>query len=130
VHNRKYWTHVPYLGLGPSAHSFDGRRRFWNARELPEWSRRVAAGEDPTAGEESIGPRERALESLMLGLRTREGVDLAALDEALGRDIRGRNGSRLARLAEEGLVVLEGTRLRPTAAGLAVADGLAAGLEV
>ena len=36
-HNQKYWNHTPYLGLGPSAHSFDGRRRWWNERQLRAW---------------------------------------------------------------------------------------------
>ncbi len=37
-HNRKYWDHTPYLGLGPSAHSFVGRRRWWNQRKLRLWT--------------------------------------------------------------------------------------------
>jgi oxygen-independent coproporphyrinogen-3 oxidase len=40
-HNRKYWEHAPYLGLGPSAHSFDGRRRWWNVRSVEEYMRRL-----------------------------------------------------------------------------------------
>jgi oxygen-independent coproporphyrinogen-3 oxidase len=130
AHNRKYWSHVPYLGLGPSAHSFDGERRRWNLRSLRAWSERLEAGADPAEGEETIGPRERALETLMLGLRTTEGVDLVRLGELLGGDVRQRNAARLEQLVEAGLVRLDGPSLKPTTAGLAVADGLAAALEL
>jgi oxygen-independent coproporphyrinogen-3 oxidase len=129
-HNQKYWSHVPYLGLGPSAHSFDGGRRRWNLRGLGEWSERVAAGADPTEASEAIGPRERSLEALMLGLRTSDGVDLAAIGHELGADLLRLNGAHLKRLVAERLVVLEGSRLRPTRSGLAVADALVAGLEI
>jgi oxygen-independent coproporphyrinogen-3 oxidase len=124
-HNAKYWLHVPYLGLGPSAHSFDGRRRFWNHRKLGPWTAALAAGAMPVAGEEPIGPAERALEHLLLGLRTRDGVDLALL-RGLGLDLAAH--PLLPRLLDEGLLRRQADRLVPTLAGWAVADGLAAAL--
>ncbi len=124
-HNRKYWSHAPYLGLGPSAHSFDGRRRWWNHRKVGPWETALAAGAPPVEGEETLGSRELALEHLMLGLRTREGVDLARLRE-LGVDLRARNSPLLDRLADEELLRVEHDRLVPTLGGWAVADGLAA----
>ena len=56
-HNMKYWCHLPYLGLGPSAHSFDGARRWWNHlrhRDLPGHTRRgrASGGGERTAHEE------------------------------------------------------------------------------
>lgn len=125
-HNRKYWEHAPYLGLGPSAHSFDGRRRWWNERELAGWEERVAAGERPVAGSEELGPEMLALESLLLGLRTVEGVDLAALRLRYGVDLAEGNAALLTCLTADGLLTSVGERLVPTRAGLAVADGLAA----
>jgi len=128
-HNRKYWSHAPYLGLGPSAHSFDGARRWWNHRKLGPWETALTAGERPIAGEERLGPRELALEHLMLGLRTREGVDLARLRE-LGFDVAAANAPLLERLAADGLLSHDGDRLVPTLAGWAVADGLAAAFDL
>lgn len=130
AHNRKYWRHAPYLGLGPSAHSFDGRRRWWNERDPAAWERRVGAGERPVAGEEELSDRELALEALMLGLRTREGIDLEGFRERFGVDLVAANEALVERLAADGLVTLEGGRLAPTLGGFAVADGLAAGFEV
>jgi oxygen-independent coproporphyrinogen-3 oxidase len=124
-HNGKYWCHAPYLGLGPSAHSFDGTRRWWNHRKLGPWTAALAAGAAPVAGEEPIGPAERALEHLLLGLRTCDGVDLALL-RGLGLDLAAH--PLLPRLLDDGLVRRQGDRLVPTLAGWAVADGLAAAL--
>lgn len=129
-HNVKYWDHTPYLGLGPSAHSFDGVRRFWNERRLGDWEARIGRGERPVAGEETLGARELALEALMLGLRTVSGLDLDRFRERYGVDLEATNGALLARLAEEGLLVPAGRRLAPTLAGLAVADGLASGFDL
>jgi oxygen-independent coproporphyrinogen-3 oxidase len=130
-HNRKYWDGSPYLGLGPSAHSFDGdRRRWWNERRLAPWRRRLERGEKPIAGAETLTPAERALETLMLGLRTTSGVDLGALARRTGLDLTAADRDRIARLETAGLVTYDGSRLAPTAAGLAVADALAAGFEL
>ncbi len=133
-HNRKYWDHTPYLGLGPSAHSFDGRRRWWNVREEGAWRGRVLAGERPVAGEEVLGREELALEASMLGLRTARGVDLDAFRERFGVDLVARNRGRVEALVAEGLVVVEREEgrewLRPTLRGFAVADGLPVGFEV
>ncbi|HTL94410.1 MAG TPA: radical SAM family heme chaperone HemW [Gemmatimonadaceae bacterium] len=76
-HNSSYWQHVAYDGFGPSAHSFDTRRRQWNARELAEWSRRLAEGGDPCAGDEVLTQENFDTERIYLGLRTSDGVDSA-----------------------------------------------------
>jgi putative oxygen-independent coproporphyrinogen III oxidase len=119
-HNQKYWRHRPYLGLGPSAHSFDGTDRFWNERDFGAWAERLARDESPEAGRERLGPNELALERLMLGLRTLDGVDLGALDP----DFLDRNRATLERQVAAGLLTLDADKLCPTRAGLAVADGL------
>lgn len=130
AHNRKYWDHTPYLGLGPSAHSFDGRRRWWNERDLGAWEGRVRAGEWPVAGVEGLGTEELALETVMLGLRTADGVDLARFRERFGVDLVARNRELVEALAADNLVEVAEGRLRPTLRGFAVADGLPAGFEV
>lgn len=130
AHNRKYWDHTPYLGLGPSAHSFDGRRRWWNERDLGAWEGRLRSGERPVAGEEELGAGELALEALMLGLRTAEGVDLARFRERFGVDPVERNRELVEALAADGLVEVAEGRLRPTLRGFAVADALPAGFSV
>ena len=80
-HNSAYWAAVPYVGLGPSAHEFDGTVRRWNARAWSEWSRRLAAAEDPVDGSELLTDENRIAEAVYLGLRSDAGLTLDA-DEA------------------------------------------------
>ncbi len=133
-HNQKYWDHTPYLGLGPSAHSFApagaGGRRWWNERGLGAYEARVAAGERPVAGEEDLAAADLALEALMLRLRTTAGIDLAAFRARYGIDLAAANGRWIERLVEEGHLRADGRRLIPTPRGLAVADSLARGFEL
>jgi oxygen-independent coproporphyrinogen-3 oxidase len=75
-HNSSYWSGVPYLGLGPSAHGFDGAERRWNASAYAEWLRRVGLGVDPVEGRELLGPAEHAAEQVYLGLRTSDGLTI------------------------------------------------------
>jgi len=129
-HNRKYWDHTPYLGLGPSAHSFAESRRWWNERRLGPYEARVAAGERPIAGEEKLTPAELALEAVMLGLRTVEGIDLAAFAERYGVDLAATNGPWIDGLVAERYLLAAAGRLIPTPRGLAIADSLARGFEL
>jgi oxygen-independent coproporphyrinogen-3 oxidase len=140
-HNRKYWDHTPYLGLGPSAHSLAATdasspaRRWWNERGTPQWEKRVAAGERPIEAEELLSAKELAEEALLLGLRTTAGIDLDALKARYGLDLPAANEEVIARLVDEGRIVMRtdphgARRLVPTLAGLAVADGLAAAFDL
>ncbi|HEX4574323.1 MAG TPA: radical SAM family heme chaperone HemW [Gemmatimonadales bacterium] len=73
-HNSVYWSGRPYVGLGPAAHSFDGRARRWN---LPAWEayrRALALGRSPVASEEVLTPSERELERVYCALRTDAGL--------------------------------------------------------
>lgn len=129
-HNRKYWRHVPYLGLGPSAHSFDGADRWWNERSTPRWERALRSGEAPEAGRETLTREDLALETLMLTLRTREGIDLQQFERRFGYSLDGLNRDLIDRSVDSGLLQLEDSHLRPTHDGLAVADGLAAEFQL
>jgi putative oxygen-independent coproporphyrinogen III oxidase len=122
-HNRKYWDHTPYLGVGPSAHSFSGNRRWWNERKIKPYEARIAAGARPVAGGEELTAEDLALEALMLGLRTAEGIDLERFRRRYGVDL-----GMPERL--EGLLKVEDGRLVPTLEGWAVADTLARSFEI
>jgi oxygen-independent coproporphyrinogen-3 oxidase len=124
-HNQKYWYHVPYLGLGVSAHSFDGRRRWWNRRSLDDWYRAVEAGELPRAEIETLDDRSLALEILMLGLRTREGIDLDRFARRFDHDLLKASAGPLERLEARGLARLAGGRLALTLAGRAITESIA-----
>ncbi|HKH45033.1 MAG TPA: radical SAM family heme chaperone HemW [Thermoanaerobaculia bacterium] len=129
-HNRKYWNHTPYLGVGPSAHSFSGRRRWWNERKIKPYQARIDAAERPIAGSEDLTAGDLAVEALMLGFRTIEGIDLARFWDRYGIDLAERNARLIERLERDGLLRVDGSRLLPTLAGWAVADSLARDFEV
>jgi putative oxygen-independent coproporphyrinogen III oxidase len=122
-HNRKYWDHTPYLGLGPSAHSFSNNRRWWNERKIGPYETRIDAGERPVSGSEELTSEDLALEALMLGLRTAEGIDLERFRRCYGVDL-------VMPERMEGLLNVEDGRLVPTLEGWAVADTLARGFEI
>jgi oxygen-independent coproporphyrinogen-3 oxidase len=79
-HNSAYWRRVPYLGLGPSAHSFDGRTRRWNIAAFAAWETALAAGADPAGGDELLTDEQHAAERLYLSLRTDAGAWLSGAD--------------------------------------------------
>ena len=116
-HNSAYWTGVPYAGVGPSAHSYDGAARRWNVAAYSAWSQRLAAGHAVTGGEEILTAENRDAEKVYLGLRTRRGLDIDATE----LDVVGR-------WAEAGWAELEGNRLRLTPTGWLRLDSLAADL--
>ena len=129
-HNSKYWRHVPYLGLGPAAHSFDGRRRWWNVRSIEGYIKKLAAVPDeapiawsektmPVEGFELLSDDQLRTEALMLGLRTRRGI---ALEQVLSFP---HASATLQRLQADGLLIVSGNRVTPTTHGLLVADSLA-----
>ncbi len=124
-HNKKYWNHTPYLGLGPAAHSFDGRGRWWNTRSVDAYVGELAAGRPPVAASELLTPDQLRMEALFLGFRTKRGVDLGDFKRRFGCDLVKEKRKILKTLAEEGLVEIRDGFLRPTRAGMAVADSLA-----
>lgn len=73
-HNSAYWQGVPYLGLGPSAHGFDGTQRRWNTEAYALWERQLAQGVDPVGGSETLSNENRVAETVYLGLRTTDGL--------------------------------------------------------
>ncbi|MCU0614510.1 MAG: coproporphyrinogen III oxidase family protein, partial [Desulfobacterales bacterium] len=75
-HNIKYWQHVPYLGLGPAAHSFLENKRWWNVASVKNYLEKLSQGKMPVESEEFLTPDQLKLETLFLGLRTSEGIDL------------------------------------------------------
>ncbi len=116
-HNSAYWNGVPYLGLGPAAHGFDGSERRWNVAAYADWLRRVKAGEDPVEGRETIGAEPAAAERIYLGLRTIDGLEL-----------RPDERQRVEAWIGSGWATLEGSRLRLTPQGWLRLDALVAQL--
>jgi len=75
-HNSAYWSGRPYSGLGPAAHSFDGRTRRWNLAAWEAYRRAVTAGRSPVASEELLTSAQHRIEELYLSLRTDRGMEM------------------------------------------------------
>ena len=116
-HNSAYWRRVPYLGIGPSAHSFDGAARRWNEREYAAWKARAKRGEDPVAGVELLNGDNELAEVVYLGLRTSEGLSTTAGDERV-----------VEQWGTRGWAEVSGGRVVLTAEGWLRLDSLAAAL--
>ncbi|HEV8531461.1 MAG TPA: radical SAM family heme chaperone HemW [Methylomirabilota bacterium] len=123
AHNQIYWRAEEYLGFGPGACGFLGEVRYANVKAVDRWAAMIAAGEAPVGSHETLTPRQRMAERLMLGLRLREGVPAEWLEERVALD-----GSRLrgvlAAWTERGLLVTEDGRARLTEPGFLLSDAL------
>ena len=123
-HNQKYWDHSPYLGLGPSAHSFYGNQRWWNHRSLEKYLTAIHAGNLPVQETETLTMEQLRLEALCLGLRTKRGVFLQGFKNQYAYDLFTEKKELLAKLEEEGFISIRDGFLSPTQTGLALADSL------
>jgi len=123
-HNQKYWDHSPYLGLGPSAHSFQYNQRWWNHRSLDQYLAAINAGNLPVEGTETLTMEQLRLEALYLGLRTKKGISLQDFKNQYHYDLFAEKKTMLDKLLEEGFISIQDGHLYPTQTGLAVADSL------
>src|SRR3954454_15630380 len=78
-HNELYWANANWWGVGPGAHSHVGGLRWWNVKHPAAYAQRLAGGQSPAQDRELLGDADRALETIMLGLRLRDGLALTAL---------------------------------------------------
>jgi len=109
-HNMLYWSGVPYMGLGPSAHSFNGKQRSWNPSSLKQYMEGVELGDE--IGEvEQLTDRERYHDYLISSLRTSRGADPAHVEKAHGTDYRSHLESEARTFLKDGSMSIESGRL-------------------
>jgi len=118
-HNSAYWSGRAYLGLGPAAHSYDGRTRRWNLAAWEAYHRALAAGRSPVESEETLSDEQRELERLYLGLRTAAGVPSTILHQST---------EVLRSMLVRGWVLVEGNTVRCTPEGWLRLDALVGAL--
>ncbi|MFT5182905.1 MAG: oxygen-independent coproporphyrinogen-3 oxidase [Flavobacteriales bacterium] len=123
-HNSAYWNSTPYLGIGPSAHSFDGSSRQWNLAHNVKYSKAFAEGLT-WYEKEILTPAAKFNEYMMTGLRTVKGVDLGRIKRDFGVDLAGANSAELQQLKDRKEATLEAGQLSLTKKGLLRADAIA-----
>jgi oxygen-independent coproporphyrinogen-3 oxidase len=110
-HNLKYWQYEPFLGLGPSACSHLGSRRWCNRPDFADWERTLAEGGDPRLEILELDPARQAAEAVIFGLRLRDGIRPSEIRARFGVDVRESYRDQIAGLAGEGWLRVEPDRL-------------------
>ena len=123
-HNSNYWKRTPYLGIGPSAHSYNLESRQFNIRNNAQYIRSINACDIPFELE-MLTRENRINEYILTTLRTKWGCGLNFLKQELGDDLLQRCGNYLAQLKQSGLVSLEAGTLLLTRKGKLLADQIA-----
>lgn len=128
VNNQNYWKGKPYLGIGPSAHSFDGKHiRRWNVSNNQLYLKSIKEGQLPFE-EEQLTQKDRYNEYLMTGLRTINGVSLLHVQETFGKRYALYLEEQAARHLSEQNFFWDGDHLKISASAKFLTDGLAADL--
>ncbi len=123
-HNSSYWRGKPYLGLGPSAHSFDGKRtRQWNLAHNAQYIKAIGQGKLPSE-KEVLSNSERFNEYLMTSLRTIWGCDLERVKREFGGELYGHLLEEMRLFLRKGILERKGQVLVLTQKGKFLADGV------
>ena len=124
-HNTSYWQGKKYIGIGPSAHSFNKTHRSWNVANNAKYIKSIQEGNLPLETEK-LSKEDQFNEYLMTGLRTIWGVSLAELS----KELKDKLLQSSKRFVDQGLLVIENNTLKTTQKGKFLADGLASELFI
>jgi oxygen-independent coproporphyrinogen-3 oxidase len=125
--NSAYWLQKKYIGIGPSAHSFDGVRRGWNINNNPKYIKTIELGELPMEVE-ILSATDKYNEYVMTGLRTIWGVSVTKITTEFGIKYKEYLLMQADRYVKEQLLYLDKETLLTTQKGKFLADGIAADL--
>ncbi|WP_247231539.1 radical SAM family heme chaperone HemW [Telluribacter sp. SYSU D00476] len=128
-HNSAYWQRRPYLGVGPSAHSYDGASRQYNINNNAQYLTALQKDQIP-ATYEQLSPADQVNEYLLTGLRTKWGCRLDMLSELSEGSFLSRQGKEIFRLIESGWLYLHDETLLLTESGKLFADRVTSELFV
>lgn len=123
-HNSNYWLGVPYLGLGPSAHSFDGASRQWNIANNAQYIKSLNDGKVPFTRED-LTSTQRYNEYIMTTLRTVWGCDPSVIDVKFGKNYLKYFNKKILQFIQNQTVMTDGKKYFLTDAGRLLADRIA-----
>jgi oxygen-independent coproporphyrinogen-3 oxidase len=124
-HNLKYWTFAPYIGLGPSAHSFIEPERYWNHRSVATYVRQIKAGRSAMAKKESLTKEQMMIEAIYLGFRTARGIDLDEFQAKSGINFTQTFDKTIAEFETRGMIKMNEGHCALTRKGLLFIDSIA-----
>ena len=125
--NSAYWQGKFYLGIGPSAHSFDKEQRSWNLRNNSKYIQSIQRGELPIT-RETLSVTDQYNEYIMIGLRTIWGVSLEKVRADYGDNYHRYLLMQSKKYRDEELLYIEGDKLKTTHKGKFLSDGIASNL--
>lgn len=125
--NTAYWLGKKYIGIGPSAHSYDGINRSWNVSNNTLYLKAITTGELPIE-REKLSAADRYNEYIMTGLRTIWGVSVEKISNDFGKKYHNYLLKESDKFLKQGLLKLENNTLKTTAAGKFLTDGIASDL--
>ena len=128
-HNTSYWQQKKYLGVGPSAHSFDLKNRYWNVNSNKSYVDKMQVGET-TWEFEMLTNTDKLNEVLLTGLRTQWGVNIEALKINFGYNLLARHADEFTYWKNQGQVIIDGEWLKLTEKGWLFADYISSQLFV
>lgn len=125
IHNTNYWLRKKYLGIGPSAHSFNLHSRSWNSAQLKPYIEAISNGELP-AETESLSKSDQWNEILMTGFRTKWGVEIDYLQQNFEAAWIDTLYQQTQKYISNGQLLQSGTHYKLSGKGMFFADGIAA----
>lgn len=129
LHNTNYWKGIPYLGLGPSAHSFDGKNRGSNPSSNSGYIKSLVSGAIPFETESGT-TEDQANDRILTNLRTIWGLSTSEFFRDFGIDLLQNKAKEIEKLESQGWLVWDGKTLSLTKRGMLLADSIAAELFI
>lgn len=128
-HNTNYWKGIPYLGIGPSAHSFDGKDRGYNPSSNPSYLKAINSGKIPFVIE-PLEKEDQINEKILTSLRTIWGLDTDALNIQFDIDLFKEKKEEIHSFEKQGWLITQGKTLYLTRKGQLLADSIASELFI
>jgi len=125
--NSAYWLGKKYIGIGPSAHSFDGEKRSWNVSNNSLYLKSIAENKLPSESE-ILTKTDRYNEYVMTGLRTIWGISLDRIEREFGKSYLDYIRKHALKFINDDLLFIENEILKPTPKGKFLCDGIASDL--
>jgi oxygen-independent coproporphyrinogen-3 oxidase len=128
-HNSAYWQEKCYLGVGPSAHSFNGISRQWNVANNKHYLNGIGKG-DPEIEQEQLTETDHYNEKVMTALRTKTGIDLSAFEKQFGNSKTQQLLQAADKYLSTGLLKLQEDHLHLTTESFWISDGIITDLMI
>ena len=117
-HNLTYWDYEPYLGLGPSAHGFNGLNRYYNIQDINSYNKEISNSNFPIEEIVELSKNDLITERMIMGLRLKKGIDIKEFKNRFGISVFKLYGDTINKLKKENLIKEHNGKINLTKKGL------------